>query len=150
MGSSVTITNPIHPLYGQSVVVRQIRQVGKQTKVIVESPLGGFLSLPADETNLFVQETSVPAKDTSRLFEPKKLLQLSEWVRRRSKSLSEKFSCVPEDEEIKHKKANATKSVSSRHSSRKRRTQATPHQTDSPFGGQDALHNFSSRRPEQE
>lgn len=78
MGSSVTITNPIHPLYGQSVVIQQIRKVGQQTKVTVESSLGGFLSLPATETDLWTQQ----AQSTQRVgkFLPEKLLRLSEWV----------------------------------------------------------------------
>ncbi|MCC5633707.1 Y4bD/Y4pK family protein [Nostoc sphaeroides CHAB 2801] len=65
MGSSVTITNPIHPLYGQSVVVRQIRKVGQETKVTVESPLGGFLSLPARETDLWTQQASLTGRQNS-------------------------------------------------------------------------------------
>ncbi|MCC5632644.1 Y4bD/Y4pK family protein [Nostoc sphaeroides CHAB 2801] len=85
MGSSVTITNPIHPLYGQSVVVRQIRKVGQETKVTVESPLGGFLSLPARETDLWTQQAST----TQRVgkFLPEKLLRLSEWVAGRYRNL---------------------------------------------------------------
>ncbi|MFN6497015.1 MAG: hypothetical protein RMX65_008410, partial [Nostoc sp. DedQUE01] len=33
LGSYVIITNPIHPLYGQSVVIRLIRKVGQEIKV---------------------------------------------------------------------------------------------------------------------
>ncbi|WP_230966083.1 DUF5372 family protein [Nostoc sp. NZL] len=102
MGSSVTITNPIHPLYGQSVVVRQIRKVGQETKVTVESPLGGFLSLPARETDLWTQQAST----TQRVgkFLPEKLLRLSEWVAGRSQFITSEIPCVPENKGVEHRK----------------------------------------------
>lgn len=150
LGSSVTVTNPIHPLYGKSVVVRQLRKVGFETKVIVESPLGGFLSLSADETNLFLQQTCDGAErpplwgerqlDTIRLFSPEKLLRLSEWVTVRSKSFTEKSSCVLEDKEVERQKKNETKAFTSKRSTRKRRKDATPNQTNSTPSRQNALH----------
>ena len=87
MGSCVTITNPIHSLYGQSVVLREIRKVGQETKVTVESPLGGFLSLPATETDLWTQQASTV--QTVGKFLPEKLLRLSEWLAARSQFITE-------------------------------------------------------------
>ncbi|MBD2778122.1 hypothetical protein ICL16_40315, partial [Iningainema sp. BLCCT55] len=85
MGNSVTIINPIHPLYGQSVVIKQIRKVGQQTIVTVESPLGGFLSVPASETDLWTQPACTA--QTVGKFLPQKLLRLSEWVAARSQKV---------------------------------------------------------------
>ena len=151
LGSSVTVTNPIHPLYGREVVVRQIRKVGKLTKVIVEHPDGGLLSLPAGETNLSLPEVSVMGPDTTRLFDPEKLLRLSEWVAARSKSVLEKFSCVQQDENVGHKKTNDTKAFTTKCSTRKgRRTHATPNQTNSTVSGQNALHNQPTLGPDKE
>ncbi len=50
LSESVIITNPIHPLYGQSVKVLSWRSWGKTTRVIISHPEGGTLSLPASET----------------------------------------------------------------------------------------------------
>ena len=101
--------------------------------------------MPVDETNLLLPEASVPPKDTSRLFEPEKLLRLSEWVRRRSQSVQEKFSCVPEDEQVKHKKTNDTKASITKRQERKRGTQTTPDKADSTISGQNAVHNQPTR-----
>ena len=151
LGSSVTITNPIHPLYGQSVVVRQMSKVGKTMKITVEHPDGGLLSLPAEETTLSLPEAGVMRADTTRLFDPEKLLRLSEWVAARSKPVLEKFSCVPEDEEAEHKKTNdTTKAKKARSTGKKRRTYATPNQTDSTAGGQNALKTQPIRCSDQE
>jgi Family of unknown function (DUF5372) len=42
----VTLCNPIHPLYGQTVAVRNGRRVGDVGEVIVAHPDGGALTLP--------------------------------------------------------------------------------------------------------
>ena len=131
--------------------MRQIRLVGKSTKIIVEHPDGGQLSLPAEETNLSLPEVSVMGADTTRLFDPEKLLRLSEWVAARSKFVLEKSSCVPEDENVGHKKTNGTKAFTSKRSTRKgRRTHATPDQTDSTVSGQNARPNQRTLRPDKE
>jgi hypothetical protein len=132
----VTVTNPIHPLYHQSVVVRQIRKVGKQTKVIVESPMGGFLSLDVEETNLFLQQTCERPLEITRLFLPEKLLRLSEWVVARSQSFTEKSSCALQDKEVERKKKNDTTASTKVRSNRKLRKDATLNQTDSTPSGQ--------------
>lgn len=102
MGSCVTIINPIHPLCGQSVVIQQIRKVGQETKVTVESPLGGFLSLPATETDLWTQQAFTV--QTVGKFLPEKLLRLSEWVARRSQIMMSESSCVLDDIEVETRK----------------------------------------------
>jgi hypothetical protein len=138
LGSSVTVTNPIHPLYGQSVVIRQIRKVGFTTKVTVESPLGGFLSLLADETNLFLEQKSDRQLDKIELFSPEKLLRLSEWVAARSKSFIEKQKSVLEDKEVERNQKNDTTTSTKVRSTRKRRKDATPNQANSTASRQNA------------
>lgn len=138
MGSCVTVTNPIHPLYGQSVIVRQIRKVGIETKITVESPLGGFLSLPASETDLWTQQASKTQK--TQKFLPEKLLRLSEWIAVREQFFTEGFSCVPEDKGVEHKKKNETKASTTNRSTRKRRKVKSPNKANSTVSGQDTLH----------
>lgn len=126
-------------------------KVGKTMKITVEHPDGGLLSLPAEETTLSLPEAGVIRGDTTRLFDPEKLLRLSMWVAARSKPVLEKISCVPEDEKAEHKKTNdTTKAKKARSTGKKRRTHATPNQTDSTAGGQNALKTQPIRCPEQE
>ncbi len=126
-------------------------KVGKTMKITVEHPDGGLLSLPAEETTLSLPEAGVMRADTTRLFDPEKLLRLSEWVAAHSKSVKHQFSCVPEDEEAEHKKTNdTTVAKKARSTGKKLRTQATSNQTDSTTGGQNALKNQPTRRPDQE
>lgn len=113
MGSCVTITNPIHPLYGQSVVIKQIRKIGQETKITIESPLGGFLSLPASETDLWTQQTR-QVKTVSK-FLPEKLLRLSELVAARSQNVTDEFSCVKENKGKTHRKINHDTTASTTH-----------------------------------
>lgn len=115
MGSRVTITNPIHPLYGQSVVIKQIRKVGQETKITIESPLGGFLSLPASETDLWTQQTN--KVETVSKFLPEKLLRLSEWLAARSQNVRDEFSCVKENKSAKHREINHDTKASTTHRS---------------------------------
>ena len=113
MGSCVTITNPIHPLYGQSVVIKQIRKVGQETKITIESPLGGFLSLPASETDLLTQQTR--QVETVSKFLPEKLLRLSELVAARSQNVTDEFSCVKENKGKTHREINHDTTASTTH-----------------------------------
>ncbi len=144
LGSSVTITNPIHPLYGQSVVVRQIRKVGQETKVTVESPLGGFLSLPARETDLWTQQAST----TQRVgkFLPEKLLRLSEWVAGRSQFITSEIPCVPENKGVEHRKNhNDTKASTTNHSTSQQRKAKSSNKTNSKVNRQDTRKQKSRR-----
>jgi hypothetical protein len=130
--------------------VRQVRKVGLTIKITVEHPDGGFLCLPAEETTLVDLAAGVMRADTTRLFDPEKLLRLSEWVAARSKSVSSNFSCVPEDEEASHKKTNDTKKHKKGRSTRKQlRTHATPDKTDSTDGGQNTSTSLASGCPEE-
>ena len=113
MGSCVTITNPIHPLYGQSVAIKQIRKVGQETKITIESPLGGFLSLPASETDLWTQQTR-QVKTVSKII-PEKLLRLSELVAARSQNVTDEFSCVKENKGKTHREINHDTTASTTH-----------------------------------
>ena len=132
----MTIINPIHPLYGQSVVIQQIRKVGQDIKVTVESPLGGFLSLPADETDLWTQQATV-AQRTEK-FLPEKLLRAIEWVAARSPKITEEFSCVPENQGAKHRKnSNGTKASTTDRSTGKLRKNKSSNKTNSTVSGQD-------------
>ncbi|MEC4817579.1 MAG: DUF5372 family protein, partial [Scytonema sp. PMC 1069.18] len=145
----VTITNPIHPLYGQLVVVRSLRKVGELTLVLVEHPDGGLISLPIDETNFQTPKLSVQLSGTPRLFEPKKLLRLSELVAAQLKMNNGKISCVPELSTVEHKKTNEKTSTKCSTASR-RRTDEKAGQTNGTLSGQDTQHNRSRRQTSKE
>jgi len=128
-----------------------MRKVGLTIKITVEHPDGGFVSLPAEETTLSLPLAGVMRADTTRLFEPEKLLRLSEWVAARSKSVTKKFPCVPEDEEASHKKTNdTTKHKKARVAGKKLRTHATPDKADVPDGGQNPHTTQPTGCPDQE
>ena len=140
-GSSVIITNPIHPLHGCEVIVRQIRKVGKLTKVIVTHPDGGLLSLPSDETSLENSEVCLTALQTTPLFDPEKLLRLSEWVQERS--MSKEVKKLPGhqlDQLVKYNKTDDTTAQKSKSfANRKRRTHKAPSGANGTASGQNAL-----------
>lgn len=115
----------------------------------MEHPDGGQLSLPVEETTLSLAEAGVISPDTSRLFDPEKLLRLSKWVAAGSKLLDEKISCVPDDSTEEHKKTNE-KTSTKRSTSTRRRTDETAGQTNSTVSGQDARHNRGRRSKSQE
>jgi len=128
-----------------------MRKVGLTIKITIEHPDGGFVSLPAEETTLSYPEVGVMGAETTRLFDPEKLLRLSEWVVARSKSVPSEFSCEGEDEEASHKKTNdTTKHKKARSPRKKLRTHATPDKTDEPDGGQNTPTNKSTGCPDQE
>lgn len=74
----MSITNPIHPLYGQSLLVRKVRQLQDYRSISLDHPDGGSLSLPASDTSLVTPPEMVVAQDHVRLFTPDRLLQLAE------------------------------------------------------------------------
>ena len=86
VSESVIITNPIHPLHGQSVKVLSLRRLGKSVRVILEHPDGGILSLPASETSWEITSPPPVVKGQTPLLDPKKLLHLSQWVETLSRS----------------------------------------------------------------
>ncbi len=72
-----SITNPIHPLQGQSLSVHQIRNDGKRLKVIFEHPDGGLISVPISETSLEPPPPTIRIGGVTPRFDPKKLRQLT-------------------------------------------------------------------------
>jgi hypothetical protein len=151
-GSSIIITNCIHPLYGQSVVVRQIRKVGKLTKVIVEHPDGGLLSVPFDETNLEISEPSLKVSGTTPLFEPEKLLRLSQWLQGRSQAAeTEKLSSAQKHQKVEQKKVDDTTAYKDGSSAnRKRRMHQASGGADSTASGQNARDTATCQHSAQE
>ncbi|NJL55179.1 hypothetical protein HC928_08310 [bacterium] len=82
------MTNPIHPLRGQTLAIRKIRQLGTHLMVSMDHPDGGSISLPASETNLAPLSVQPGASlQPSRFFEPRNLLRLIEKLRSRNSPL---------------------------------------------------------------
>lgn len=139
-------------MYGRSVVVQQIRKVGKLPKVIVTHPDGGLLSLPSDENSLENSEVCPKASQTTPLFDPEKLLRLSEWVQERSMMTQTKK--LPEHQlhqQVEHNKTDDTTAYTSKSTAnRKRRTQKAFSGPDSTASGQNALDWGDNQRPERE
>ncbi len=79
VSESVTITNPIHPLFGRSLKVHQLKRWGQSLRVILAYPDGGGLSLPASETSLELRTAYPIIRGQTPLFEPRKLLRLIQW-----------------------------------------------------------------------
>lgn len=133
------------------MVVRQIRKVGQLTKVIVEHPDGGLLSLAANETNLPSPEAGVLVAGTTPLFDPEKLLRLAKWVAAHSPLESEKLSSVQQHQELEQKETDdTTASTTKSFAKRKRRTPSTPNKGDGTVSGQNAVHRNTSSQPAQE
>ncbi len=100
LSESVIITNPIHPLYGQSVKVLSIRGWGNSTRVILSHPQGGTLSLPASETSGETTSSPPVLEENQPLFDPKKLLHLSQWVEKLSTLTPKKASNCQQSEKV--------------------------------------------------
>lgn len=133
--------------------MRQIRKVGKLTKVIVTHPGGGLLSLPSDETSLENSEVCSTTEQTTRLFDPEKLLRLSEWVQERSMSTqTKKLPNHQLDQQVdpNHKTDDTTAQKSKSFANRKRRTHKAPSGANGTASGQNALHWGDNQHPEQE
>jgi hypothetical protein len=73
---SVTIRNPIHPLYGHTLAVRNVRRVGDLVEVIVAHPDGGALTLPGWATDLTPPRSPRQVGETLPLFDPTQLIKL--------------------------------------------------------------------------
>ena len=97
---SVIITNPIHPLYGQSVKVLSFRRWGNSTRVIVSHPEGGTLSLPASETSWEISSPPCIPERNKPLFDPKKLLHMSQWIEKLSTLKPKKASNCQQPEKV--------------------------------------------------
>lgn len=106
ISQTVIVTNPIHPLYGQSVAVQSIRNQGNLTTVMLKHPQGGLLSLSATETDLEINIPSPTLLGQTPLFAIKQLLRLSELVasqNRPDQQESKKVKKINSDDE-NHKK----------------------------------------------
>jgi hypothetical protein len=123
------ITNPIHPLFGQSVTVRGIRQLGATIQISVNHPDGGTLSLPASETSFESRDYLIAS-----LLEVQKLLDLTDWmtIHNLKSSTSSTFVASKtedkfEDGKVVHSEHHASSTSPSPHSLQrsKRRTAAT-------------------------
>ena len=91
--ASVTIVNPIHPLHGRSLPVRQVCRVEHLIELIVEHPDGGVLTLPAWATDYAPRPPTLLGFGPLVLFDPAQLVQLARHVAaHRAAALS---SCPP-------------------------------------------------------
>ena len=80
---SVIVTSPIHPLHGQQLDVRNVKQQAGFIEICVSHPDGGVLTLPAWATDHPSSSAmSGPSESTGPLFAPRKLLELCEHVAR--------------------------------------------------------------------
>ena len=136
---SVIITNPIHPLYGQSLKVLSHRRWGSSTRVILSHPDGGTLSLAASETSWEIKTYPSEAQNNRPLFDPKKLLDLSQWLEKTSTPTPKKPSnCQSSQTVDKSKLDDETVKTSENRLKRIKRTPEAINQSDSKIGFQNA------------
>jgi len=76
----ITVVNPIHPLYGRTLPVRQVRRVENLLELIVEHPDGGVLTLPAGATDYEPRPPALLGFRPLPLFHPTQLVQLARHV----------------------------------------------------------------------
>jgi hypothetical protein len=136
----VTITNPIHPLHGQVVSVRSLRQLGKSVRVIVEHPQGGLVSLPVAETSLEQSLPCAQVEGRTPLFEPKNLQRLAQWIETKAVADTKANSSCQQDTEVVKRKIDATTAGTEAGAARRRqRPEPTLNQSDGQVSGQNAL-----------
>lgn len=78
--NNITITNPIHPLYGQSLSVRHVRRLqgsNEFLQLIVNHPDGGYFSVSLADINLPCERLN---SNPISLFDIEKLLQLAQII----------------------------------------------------------------------
>ena len=76
------------------------RRWGNSTRVIISHPEGGTLSLPASETSWEISSASCIPGENQPLFDPKKLLHLSQWVEKFSRRTPKKASNGQQPEKV--------------------------------------------------
>lgn len=79
--NSITITNPIHPLFGQSLAVRHVRHLqnsNETLQIFVDHPDGKPLSVFLADVNWGKCEQ--PNSNRTILFEIEKLMRLAELI----------------------------------------------------------------------
>ena len=80
--------------------VLSLRRWGNSTRVILSHPQGGTLSLPASETSWEISSSPPVTEENQPLFDPKKLLHLSQWVEKLSTLTSSKASNCQQPEKV--------------------------------------------------
>jgi hypothetical protein len=73
---TITVRNPIHPLCGHTLPLRNIRRVGELLEYIVEHPDGGVLTLPAWATDVMPQVPPPCCHGRIPLLHPAQLVRL--------------------------------------------------------------------------
>jgi len=106
VSESITITNPIHPLFGGSLKIHQLRRWGQSVRVILVHPDGGFLSLPASETSLELKAPYPIVRGQIPLFDLRKLLHLINWKKEISAEKSQKTDDQQEDQSCCNRKTD--------------------------------------------
>lgn len=81
-----------------------LRRWGNSTRLILSHPEGGTLSLPASETSWEITSSPSVPEQNQPLFEPKKLLQLSQWVEKLSTLTPTKASNSQQPEKVDNSK----------------------------------------------
>jgi hypothetical protein len=71
------VTNPIHPLYGQSLQIRKVLKYEFGTEIVADHPQGGFIGLPVWATNFEPKDLSGIKRGKRPLFKIDRLLKLS-------------------------------------------------------------------------
>ena len=77
-----------------------LRRWGNSTRVILSHPEAGTLSLPASETSWEMTSPPCVPGENKPLFDPKKLLQLSQWVEKLSTLTPTKASNDQQPEKV--------------------------------------------------
>jgi hypothetical protein len=73
---TITVRNPVHPLYGHTLPLRNIRRVGALLEYIVEHPDGGVLTLPAWATDAVPWLPPPRCREGIPLLHPAQLVRL--------------------------------------------------------------------------
>src|ERR671936_2051650 len=73
---TITVRNPVHPLCGHTLPLRNIRRVGDLLEYIVEHPDGGVLTLPAWATDAVPQAPPPCCHGRIPLLHPAQLVRL--------------------------------------------------------------------------
>ena len=73
---TITVRNPIHPLCGYTLPLRNIRRVGELLEYLVEHPDGGVLTLPAWATDAVPGVPPPRCREGIPLFHPAQLVLL--------------------------------------------------------------------------
>ncbi len=76
----VTVTNPIHPLYGKLIAVSGIRGSGQDAEVIIMNLDGAPMLLPIEDTDAAVFPQQVLPVNGSAFLDAQNLLRLANFI----------------------------------------------------------------------